>query len=181
MAAQGERLDFRWSRGFSAFLFVAEAGFLAGIAGVIVGAIAGESPWVLLICVPVGLAAAFVGVFAFRLRQAHVALLPNGLHVYFPMSMDTGIPFDDISAATIVNHRVFYGLGIRTNLVGHVALATAWGLAAELELRKPVRAGILPYVWWTHARKLRLTVERPEVLVAAVAAKLAQPSEGGKS
>lgn len=177
MNPPGERYPFRWARGFSLALLAAELGFVAGFAGIIFGAVAGESAWILLTAIPIGLAAAFVGVFALRLRSAHVTLFADHAQVYFPLSMDTEIPYAAIRSARVVNHIFIAGLGIRTNLSGHVALATAWGPSAELELQNPVRAGILPYIWWTHARTLRLTVERPESFVAAISAKL--PSPGG--
>jgi hypothetical protein len=100
------------------------------------------------------------------------------VHVLFPLSLHTTIPFADIESVETVQHSLLYGIGIRTNLAGHVALATAWGPAIQLTLRQPVRTGILPRIWSTHAGQLRLTVERPEDLAAELNSALVHNKQG---
>ena len=171
---------FRWARGLGIALGFAAALMLVGVAGMIWGVSAASEAWWLipLGVVPLLLAAGFVGVFARRLSSAFAAVQFDGVRVLFPLSVDTVIPFEDIESASVVNHHLIYGLGIRTNLAGHAALATAWGHAAELHLRNPVRTQILPYIWWTHARQLRLTIERPDDFVAEVTAALERNQRG---
>ncbi len=162
-------------------LLLAAFVMLVGVAGMVWGVTAAEEAWWLLLVgvIPLLLAAWFVAAFARYLQSAYVALGGDGVRVSYRPSIDTTIPFADIERADVVRHHIVYGLGIRTNLAGHVALATAWGPAAELTLRTPVRAGILPYIWWTHARTLRLTVERPEEFAADVIRRLDQQGEQG--
>lgn len=167
MQSHADRYLFRWARPFGVVLLVAAVWMVVGVAAMLFGALAGgDALWILVGVPPLSFAAAFVAVFGAKLRSATVEATRDGLRIFFPLSVETTIPFANIIAARVVNHRVLYGLGIRTNLMGHAALATAWGPAAEFDLHEPVRVGILPVIWWTHARKLRLTVENPEELVA---------------
>ncbi len=173
---------FRWARGLAIALGFASVWMLVGVAGMAWGVLADPAMWWLLFigALPLLLAAAFVAAFARRLPTAFVAMQPDGVRVLYPLSMDTTIPFHEIESAGIVKHHLIYGLGIRTNLAGHVALATASGPAAELRLHTPIRAQILPVIWWTHARQLRLTVERPEEFVAELTARLAASKRGAR-
>jgi hypothetical protein len=173
---------FRWAGGLRLVLGLAAIGMLAGVAGIVWGVLIEPSSWWLLVVagLPVLLGAAFVAVFAARLPSAFVAIRPAGVRILFPLSVDTTISFDDIERSELVNHYLIYGLGIRTNLMGHVALATASGPAAELKLRRPVRAGILPRIWWTHARELRLTIEQPQAFVEQLNAALERGQEGAR-
>lgn len=182
MPTHADSYLFRWARPFGVVLLVAAVWMVVGVAGMLFGALAGgEALWILVGVPPLSFAAGFVAVFGTKLRSATVEARRDGLRIYFPLSVETTVPIANIVAARVVNHRIFYGLGIRTNLVGHAALATAWGPAAEFELRDPVRVGILPVIWWTHARKLRLTVEHSAELVAFVNAMIdPNRSEGAR-
>lgn len=179
MTVGGERFAFRWSRGLGVALGLAAGVMLFGVAAMVWGVMAASESWWILPfgAIPLLLAVAFVGVFARRLPGAFAAVQPDGVRIEYPLSLSAIIPYGDIASAAVVGHHFLSGLGIRTNLAGHVALASAWGPSAELELREPVRTGILPYIWWTHAGKLRLTIERPEDFVAAVSARVAATGE----
>lgn len=179
VATGGERFAFRWARGLAIALGVAAALMLVGVAGMVWGVMAAsESWWILPVgAIPLLLAVGFVGVFAWRMTDAFAAVQSDGVRIEFPLSLSGTIPFANISSAAVVGHNFLYGIGIRTNLAGHVALASAWGPSAEFELREPVRTGILPFIWSTHARTLRLTVERPDEFVAAVSARIAATGE----
>lgn len=173
---------FRWARGLGIALGFASVWMLVGVAGMAWGVLVEPAMWWLLLvgALPLLLAAAFVAVFGMRLRDAFVAITPAGVRVLYPLSVDTTIPLRDIESVAVVNHHFISGLGIRTNLGGHVALATAWGLAAELKLHAPVRAGILPVIWWTHATQLRLSIERPEDFEAELLAALVSHQQGAQ-
>jgi len=182
MQSHADSYLFRWARPFGVVLLVAAVWMAAGVAGMLFGALAGgEALWILVGVPPLSFAAGFVAAFGAKLRSATVEATRDGLCIYFPLSVETTVPFANIVAARVVNHRVLYGLGIRTNLMGHAALATAWGPAAEFDLREPVRVGILPGIWWTHARKLRLTVENSAELVAFATAIIDPATSEGAS
>ncbi|HMO54313.1 MAG TPA: hypothetical protein PJ994_07410 [Tepidiformaceae bacterium] len=170
---------FRWARAFSWLLLGTEFLFVAGFVGMVFAVLTASKAWWLIFpAMLVAFAGVFVALFALGLRGAAVTIERDAIHVRFPTSMDTRIPLANIAGVALVNHGFWYGLGIRTNLVGHVALATAWGPSPELELRQPVRAGILPLIWWTHARSLRLTVEQPQEFVDSLRNRLGRTIRG---
>jgi hypothetical protein len=72
----------------------------------------------------------------------------------------------------VVRHRWWEGLGIRTNLYDHVALATVPGPAAEVTFSERQRVTVLPFLPRVGARRLRLTIERPEQLVETINARI---------
>lgn len=179
MAEGADTYRFRWARGVGMALLVAAVCMSFGILGMLWGVLQDSESWWLLIfgALPLFAAAAFVAAFARYLQTACVAIDPGGVRVSYRPSFDGTIPFASIECVELVTHHVIYGIGIRTNLAGHVAFASAWGPAAELTLRSPIRVGILPYIWSTRAEQLRLTVERPEEFVANVTGKLAQQGD----
>lgn len=176
MAMHERAYPFRWAKPVAGVLFVSALLMMTGVVGMVWGVLVAEEAWWLLVVgvIPLLFAAGFVGVFAWCLRSAFVSLELDGVRVCFRPSVNTTIPFADIEHVEMVRHHLIYGLGIRTNLAGHVALATAWGPAPELTLRNRLRTGILPPVWWTRARQLRLTVERPDEFVADLTDRLSQ-------
>ncbi|GIW13089.1 MAG: hypothetical protein KatS3mg062_0528 [Tepidiforma sp.] len=113
-------------------------------------------------------AAVLLGHFARGLPAAGASVTPVGLAIRFPIALDCTIPWPELQSAVIVRHPWWQGLGIRLDLRGRVALATLPGQAAELTFRTPQPVTVLPFIARARARSLRLTVERPAELVAAI-------------
>ncbi len=126
-----------------------------------------------LLLVPVFLAAAaLVGAMAARLPAAGVRPSSAGLSIRFPIALDRTIPWSDVASAELARHPLWHGLGIRLTPGGSVALATLPGPCAEVAFRAPQQVTVLPGVARVQAHRLRLTVESPADLVAAIQSRL---------
>jgi len=129
-------------------------------------AVSDSSAWPLLVA-PVLLGLAFVWAFGATLRAptSYVAISDTGTRIRFAGFVDTVVANGNIVGARLMRWPLLGGLGVRTAFLGDVALASAWGEAAELTFREPVRVWLVPRVIPVKARRLTLTVRNPEKMV----------------
>lgn len=113
-------------------------------------------------------AAVLIGAMAARLPAAIIRPSPAGLSIRFPIALHRTIPWSQIASAELKRHPLWHGLGIRLQPGGSVALATLPGPCAEVAFRTPQQVTVLPGVARVQAHRLRLTVESPADLVAAI-------------
>jgi hypothetical protein len=159
---------FRGRLAAAAFLWGAAALFAALVLIGSITAVRGGSIVPLLLGPFFVAAGALVGVMAAGLPAAVACPSPAGLAVRFPIAIDRTIPWSDISGAVLARHPLWHGLGIRLAPHATVALATLPGPCAEVVFRTPQQVTLLPGIARANPRRLRLTVERPADLVAAI-------------
>jgi hypothetical protein len=150
----------------------------AGGAASIAAAVAADGAWPLL---PVAAFMVAVGAFALvtagRLPSSSLRVSATTTAVRFPGFVDAAFDNATIDRVKLTKWRAFPGgLGVRTDLRGMVALVYAGGPAVELVLREPLRVWLIPGIWRARARRLILTVETPDEVVAAYTGRL---SAGG--
>lgn len=142
----------------------------AGAAGTLWAAAAGGG-WLL-----VATAAFLTAVLAYlvtmlvRLPGAHVAVDRELVYFRFPGAVDAAVPRSNVRTVAVANHRWWQGLGIRTDLMGTVMLATATGPSPQFEFAEPLRVWVIPSILPIRARRLRVSVRDPERLVSLFAA-----------
>ena len=85
--------------------------------------------------------------------------------IRFAGFIDTVIANGDVTGARLVRRSWLGGLGVRLGPGGTVALASAWGEVAEIDLRTPVRVWLVPKLIPLQAKKLQLSVRNPAKLV----------------
>ena len=117
----------------------------------------------------------FLWAFATTLRAptSFVAVSPERTRFRFAGFIDTVVDNRDILGVTVVRQHPFGGVGVRTNFHGEVGLLSAWGNVAEVTLRNPVRAWLIPGLLPLKATRLRLSIRNPEKLVERFAARTA--------
>jgi hypothetical protein len=126
--------------------------------------------WVLL--VTAGFLAAVTAYLAWmvaRLPNASVIVSDECVRFSFPGAIDAAVPRSNVRSVELANQRWWQGLGIRTDLVGTVMLATAPGQSAQFELAGPLRVWVIPRILPIRARRLRVSVDDPGRLVALFA------------
>ena len=163
---------FRGIRAFQVILSI--AALLSGIGAVIsLKIFADDRTWVFLpLAMLLGLV--FLWLFSTTLR-APTSLLAVDLgekrrtRIRFAGFVDTVIDNRDILGVRLRHTNVLYGVGVRTNFGGDVALLSTWGDAAELTLRNPIRIWLIPRLIPLRARRLTLSIRNPEKLVAQFA------------
>lgn len=121
----------------------------------------------LLLPAAVVLGLLFIWAFATALRAptSFVAIAPERTRVRFAGFVDTVIDNRDVIAVRVVHQPFWGGLGVRKQLGGGLALLTAWGDVAELELRRPMRVWLIPRLVPLRGTRVRLSVRHPEKLV----------------
>jgi hypothetical protein len=113
------------------------------------------------------LGALFLWLFATAVRAptSFVAVADERTRVRFAGFVDTVFANSDIVAVRAVKQPWWGGIGVRGDFRGTVALVSAWGSAAEIELSSPIRVWAIPKVWALRADRLRVSVRNPEKLV----------------
>ncbi len=119
------------------------------------------------IILAVWLGVVFLWAFATALRAptSFVAVAPERTRIRFAGFIDTVVDNRDILGVSVLRQRPFSGVGVRTNFRGDVSLLSAWGNVAEVTLRTPVRAWLIPGLLPLKATRLRLSIRHPEKLV----------------
>lgn len=156
-------------RGMRLFQALAAVGTLgSGIGATLLVKAYGDGGGLLLIVGAVPLGLVFFWLFATTLRAptSFLAVSDDRTRIRFAGFVDTVVPNADIAGVRLVRHRLYGGLGVRTNFGGDVALVTATGMVAELTLRRPVKVWLLPGLVRVRARRLRLSIKNPEKLAA---------------
>lgn len=125
--------------------------------------------------------AAYLAMLTVRLPDARVVVTPAEVYVRFPGAVDATMLRSNVVGAGLANHRLWQGLGIRTDLAGTVMLATATGTCAQFELAEPLRVWVIPRILPIRARRLRLSVRDPGRLVALFETPAAPPAPEQRS
>lgn|GEM_PF-2265094 len=122
--------------------------------------------WPLLL-LSVVFAALFLWMFgvALRLPTSFVAISPERMRIRFGGFVDTIVETKDVEGARLVNWSWWHGLGVRTFFRGDVALVAAWGPAAEVTLKRPIRVWLIPRVWRVKATRVVMSVRNPHKMV----------------
>lgn len=124
-----------------------------------------SSPFLLIMAVV--FAVIFIWMFglALRLPTSFVAVSPERMRIRYGGFVDTIVDTHDVAGARLVNWSWWKGLGVRTSFGGDVALVAAWGGAAEVTLKRPIRVWLIPRVWPVKATRVVLSVRNPQKLV----------------
>jgi hypothetical protein len=125
----------------------------------------------LLLPAAVVLGLLFIWMFATALRAptSFVAIAPERTRVRFAGFVDTVIDNGDVVGVRVVHQPFWGGLGVRKQLGGGIALLTAWGYVAELDLRRPMRVWLIPRLVPLRSTRVRLSVRHPEKLAERLA------------
>ena len=109
----------------------------------------------------------FIWIFSMALRMptSFVAISPERMRIRFGGFVDTIVDTKDVSGARLVSWQVWKGLGVRTGFGGDVALVAAWGTAAELTLKRPIRVWLIPRLWRISATRVVVSVRNPHKMV----------------
>lgn len=155
---------FRAIRAFQVLLAI--IALAMGIGCALALKIATDEGAILPLVIAVILGGVFLMTFAAALRAptSFVAVGDERTRIRFSPFIDRVIPNSQIVAVRVVRHPWWGGIGVRTDLRGTVALATASGPVAEIELREPVRVWAIPRLWALRAERLRLSIRHPEKL-----------------
>lgn len=169
------RFGFRGVRGMQALLATVVVLLLCGVAGMLWGAVTGGA-WILVVTAGfLATVAAYLTWMVARLPNASVIISDESVRFSFPGAVDAAVPRSNVRSVELADHHWWQGLGIRTDLVGTVMLATATGRSAQFELAEPLRVWVIPRILPIRARRLRVSVDDPGRLVALFA--LASPTD----
>lgn len=100
-----------------------------------------------------------------RMPTSFIAVSDERTRIRFAGFIDTVIANSDVTGVRVTNHPWYAGIGVRSNMRGLVALVGAWGPAAEIDLRRPVRVWLVPKLIPLRAQTLRVSVRNPQKLV----------------
>jgi len=154
---------FRGIRAFQLLFAVVTLG--AGVGAVLLVRTASDGTTLALVpAVVLGLLFLFAFSVALRAPTAFLAVSDERTRLRFPPFVDTVFANSDIAGVRLVRRGVASGLGVRANFRGDVALATAWGTAAEISLRRPIRIWLLPKLIPLRATRLQLSLKNPHKL-----------------
>jgi hypothetical protein len=156
---------FRGIRRFQALLAV--AALLSGVGCVLALRGFTEGRGTPLIFIAIILGAVFLWAFATTLAAptSFVAIAEERTRIRFAGFVDTVVANDSIVEARLVRRSLLWGIGVRTNFRGHVALLSSWGEAVELTFQTPVRIWLVPRLVPVRAERLTLSVRNPARLV----------------
>lgn len=156
---------FRGIRRFQ--VFVVAVALLSGVGAVLLAREVVRGTGIILVVPAVVLLFVFGWSFAAALRAptSFVAITEDRTRIRFLGAVDTVVATSDILSARLVNWRLVGGVGIRPDFAGRVALITASGAAAELQLRHPIRVSVIPGLLRVRANQLTLSVKNPQRLV----------------
>ena len=139
----------------------------------------GGSATLLLLAALFGILFLWLFAIALRLPTSFVAISPDRMRIRFGGFVDTILETDDVLGAQLVNWRWWHGLGVRTGFGGDVALVAAWGPAAEVTLKKPIRVWVIPRIWRIKASRVVMSVRNPHKMVERFGPVTAQPAGRG--
>lgn len=100
-----------------------------------------------------------------RMPTSFIAVSEERTRIRFAGFIDTVIANSDVVGVRVAKHPWYAGIGVRSNMRGLVALIGAWGPAAEIDLRRPVRVWLVPKLIPLRARTLRVSIRNPQKLV----------------
>lgn len=122
-------------------------------------------PLLLLMAVVFGILFIWMFGMALRLPTSFVAISQDKMRIRYGGFVDTIVDVRDVAGAQLVTWKWWRGLGVRTGFGGGVALVAAWGPAAELTLRQPIRVWLIPRLWRVKATRVVVSVRNPHKMV----------------
>ncbi len=125
----------------------------------------GDSP--IYLGVAVIFAVLFLWLFgiALRLPTSFVAISQDKMRIRFGGFVDTTVETREVLGARLIDWKLWQGLGVRTGFGGDAALVAAWGPAAEITLKRPIRVWLIPRLWRIKATRITLSVRNPHKMV----------------
>ncbi|MGE0598117.1 MAG: hypothetical protein AB7J35_13290 [Dehalococcoidia bacterium] len=123
-----------------------------------------KQPLMLLMAIFFGMLFLWLFGMALRLPTSFVAISPDRMRIRFGGFVDTIVETNDVLGARLVPWNWWRGLGVRTAFGGDVALVAAWGTAAEITLKRPIRVWLLPRLWRVSATRVVVSVRNPQKL-----------------
>lgn len=174
-------------RGVRVFQVIAAIIALAAAVGAVLSLkafTAGGSPLLLPAAVVLGLV--FIWAFATALRAptSFVAVAPERTRIRFAGFVDTVVDNRDIVGVRLARQSFWGGLGVRSLSGRGIALLTAWGEVAEMELRSPIRVWLVPNLIPLRGTRVRVSIKNPQKLVerfgSAAAASSPEPAPARK-
>jgi hypothetical protein len=154
---------------FQVLLSLASLASAAGAGGALLAAIQGRAYAVLPAATLPAAVAAWMAIAAVRSTASRVVVEDGVIRVRFAGFTSLTIDAANVASVRVTQHPWWGGLGVRTDLRGTVALATAWGPVTEFELHHPAGIWVIPGTWRLRARRLRVSVEDPHALAERVA------------
>jgi hypothetical protein len=164
--AAGETFPFRGVRGMRLLLGASTVLLAAGVVGMAWAALTGGAWPLLATALFLAVVVAYLVRMFVELPSACAVVTERELYVRFPGAVDAAMARSSVHSAALADHRWWQGLGIRSDLMGTVMLATAAGSCAQFELAEPLRVWVIPRILPIRARRLRLSVRNPERLIA---------------
>lgn len=174
---------FRGVRAFQVILaFIA---LVCGVGATVLLKVVADGEGLILLLPAAALGLVFFWSFSATLRvpTSFVAITAERTRIRFAGFVDTVVSNDNIAGARLKRRNFLGGLGVRTNFSGEVALATAFGEAAEITFRQPIRVWLIPRLIPLRAERLTLSLRNPQKLVERFGApSSSQPAKrGGKT
>lgn len=114
---------------------------------------------------------------ALRLPTSFIAISQERMRLRYGGFVDAIVETRDVAGARLVPWQWWRGLGVRTGFGGGVALVAAWGTAAELTLKEPIRVWIIPRLWRVKATRVVVSVRNPQKLVDRFGPVKAEPQK----
>lgn len=148
-------------------VIVAAAAGAIAIGGVVMVKAYTDDPDPMLLVLAGLFAVLFLWLFgmALRLPTSFVAISPERMRIRYGGFVDQIVETRDVAGARMVNWSWWRGLGVRTAFGGDVALVAAWGPAAEVTLKQPIRVWLIPRLWRVRATRVTVSVRNPQKLV----------------
>ena len=123
-----------------------------------------DQPLMLLLAIFFGMLFLWLFGMALRLPTSFIAISQDRMRIRFGGFVDTIVDTNDVLGAELVPWRWWRGLGVRTAFGGDVAFVAAWGTAAEITLKRPIRVWLLPRLWRVSATRVVVSVRNPQKL-----------------
>jgi hypothetical protein len=159
--------SFRGIRAFQILMAVSCVPLIGGAALMLETSRRGEGWWLALPALLMVVVGLFLFSVALRLPSSFVGLdlHRHTLRIRLSPFLDTTIPFEQISSATVVHRGWGWGLGVRTNF-REIALLTGWGDCTQFALAEPIGVWAIPGVWRLRSATLTVSVRDPYLLAA---------------
>lgn len=156
---------FRGIRALQVVLAIAAGSLAIGGVFILKSYIDGEGVFLLVLAVVFGLLFLWMFAMAVRLPTSFVAISPERMRIRFGGFVDEIVETKDVAGAQLVDWRWWRGLGVRTGGGSAVAFVAAWGPAAEVTLKRPIRVWVIPRIWRKKATTVVLSVRNPQKMV----------------
>ena len=156
---------FRGIRGLQVILVIAAGSVAIGAVFLLKSYVDEGGAFLLVLAVLFAVLFLWIFGMAIRLPTSFVAISADRMRLRFGGFVDTIVDTKDVSGARLVPWRWWQGLGVRTGFGSDIALVAAWGPAAEVTLKRPIRVWLIPRIWRVSATRVVLSVRNPHKMV----------------